>query len=51
MDAVWRDAQADLAARYPGSTHVTAPAGGHALHKDQPAWFVAQVRSFLARRP
>lgn len=47
-DAVWRDAQADLAARYPGSAHVTAAEGGHALHKDQPTWFTAQVRTFLA---
>jgi len=47
-DAVWRDAQADLARRYPGSAHLTAAAGGHGLHRDEKAWFLASVRTFLA---
>ncbi len=48
FDALWKAAQADLAARYPGSRHLTAPAGGHYIHKDQGAWFVSRVADFLA---
>lgn len=49
--ALWTQAQADLAARYPGSRHLTAPAGGHDIHNDQGEWFVASVRAFLATLP
>jgi len=48
---VWAEAQDDLAARYAGSRHRTAPAGGHAIHRDQDAWFIDQVRDFLAGTP
>ena len=47
FETLWAQAQDDLAARY-GAQHVTAPAGGHYLHKDQRDWFVAQVTEFLA---
>lgn len=47
FDALWAQAQAVLAAGYPGSSHLTAPAGGHYVHRDQKAWFLAAVRSFL----
>ncbi len=47
FDALWARLQTHLAARYPGSTHLTAPAGGHYVHRDQKAWFVSAVRSFL----
>lgn len=48
FDALWAQAQDDLAARY-GAQHLTAPAGGHYVHKDQRDWFVAQAAAFLAR--
>ena len=48
FDTVWRDAQADLAAAYPGSHHLTASDGGHYIHYDQRDWFVSVVRGFLA---
>ena len=47
FDAVWAKAQAGLAARYPGSQHLTAASGGHYLHHDQREWFVASVQAFL----
>ena len=50
FDALWAQSQAKLAARYPGSTHLTASAGGHYIHRDQKAWFVAAVLG-LAERP
>ncbi|MES2344252.1 MAG: alpha/beta hydrolase [Pseudomonadota bacterium] len=51
FDTLWTQAQSDLAARYPGAVHRTAPAGGHYVHRDQRAWFVAQVTGFLAAVP
>ncbi|MCI3135228.1 alpha/beta fold hydrolase [Phenylobacterium aquaticum] len=48
FDALWAQAQDDLAARY-GAQHLTAPAGGHYVHKDQRDWFLAQVTAFLAK--
>lgn len=49
FEAVWAKAQDDLAARYPGSRHLTAPAGGHYIHRDQDAWFIDRVRDFLLK--
>lgn len=46
--ALWTAAQADLAAGYAGSRHLTAPAGGHSVHRDQRDWFIAAVRGFVA---
>jgi pimeloyl-ACP methyl ester carboxylesterase len=46
--ALWTEAQSDLAARYPGSRHLTAESGGHYLHHDQHEWFVASIRAFLS---
>jgi pimeloyl-ACP methyl ester carboxylesterase len=43
----WAQLQARLAARYRGSTHLTAPAGGHYVHRDQQAWFLSAVLGFL----
>lgn len=51
MDRLWTQAQSDLAARYPGALHRTAPAGGHYVHRDQRAWFVDEVTAFLATVP
>lgn len=51
FDRVWSEAQADLAARYAGARHVAAPAGGHNVHRDQRAWFTAEVAAFLAAVP
>lgn len=48
FDSLWTQAQSDLAARYPGALHRTAPAGGHYVHRDQRAWFVGEVTAFLA---
>lgn len=47
MDAAWRDGQADLAARYPGAEHFTAPKGGHYIHRQARAWFEDKVEAFL----
>jgi len=46
---VWTAAQADLAARYPGSIHLVASAGGHDVHGDQRAWYLEAVREFLRK--
>lgn len=46
FDALWSKAQDDLAVRY-AARHLTAPAGGHYIHRDQRAWFIAQVSEFL----
>ncbi|MBR7618344.1 alpha/beta fold hydrolase [Phenylobacterium sp. 20VBR1] len=51
FDRLWTQAQSDLAGRYRGAVHRTAPAGGHYVHRDQRAWFVAQVTGFLAAVP
>lgn len=51
FDRLWTEAQSDLAARYPGAVHRTAPAGGHYVHRDQRAWFVGEVTGFLAALP
>lgn len=48
-EALWAREQAKLSARYPLGRHVTAPAGGHNLHHDQPEWFAGAVRVFLAQ--
>jgi pimeloyl-ACP methyl ester carboxylesterase len=45
--ALWTQAQEDLAARYPGSRHLTAEARGHYIHRDQRDWFLVSVRAFL----
>lgn len=47
FDSLWTRAQAGLAARYPGSLHLRAKAGGHNLHQDQREWFLASVQQFL----
>ena len=47
FDALWGQAQDDLAARY-GARRLAAPGDGHYIHKDQRAWFVDQVSGFLA---
>lgn len=47
FDALWTQAQDALAARYPGSRHLTAEAGGHYIHRDQRDWFLVSVRAFL----
>jgi pimeloyl-ACP methyl ester carboxylesterase len=49
FDTVWTKAQSDLAARYPGSRHLTADAGGHYLHQDQREWFLTSVQAFLGQ--
>jgi len=49
LDLLWSQAQGDLAGRYSGVRHLTAPGGGHYIHQDQAGWFVATVREFLAR--
>lgn len=51
FDAMWATGQNDLAARYPGSHHLTASAGGHYIHVDQRAWYVRSVQAFLADVP
>jgi pimeloyl-ACP methyl ester carboxylesterase len=47
-DALWAATQGDLAARYPGSRRLTAPRGGHYIHRDAREWFLEKVRAFLA---
>ena len=49
FDALWTNAQSDLAARYPGSRHLIAESAGHYLHHDQREWFVASVQAFLSQ--
>ena len=49
MDALWAQAQDDLASAYPGAQHNTAPGGGHYIHKDARPWFVAQIHAFLVQ--
>jgi hypothetical protein len=46
-DALWADAQKDLAARHIGSQHLIAAHAGHYIHRDEEAWFVASVAKFL----
>jgi pimeloyl-ACP methyl ester carboxylesterase len=46
---VWTVAQAGLAARYPGSLHLTAGAGGHDVHRDQRAWYLKAIKEFLQK--
>lgn len=48
FDAFWSEAQANLAARYPDSLHLTAESAGHYIHLDERDWFFASVRAFLA---
>jgi pimeloyl-ACP methyl ester carboxylesterase len=48
FDTVWAEGQDDLAARYANARHLVASEGGHYLHTDQRAWFIASVREFLA---
>ena len=47
FDATWAISQSDLAARYPGAHHLTAPTGGHYIHEDEAAWFVSSIQAFL----
>ena len=49
FEALWTEAQAGLAARYAGSQHLTAKAGGHYPHRDERDWFLDSVRRFLTR--
>jgi pimeloyl-ACP methyl ester carboxylesterase len=52
FDALWSTNQASLAARYSGAQHLTAPGGGHGIHRDQKEWFVKATTSFVeANRP
>ncbi|MEJ0023265.1 MAG: alpha/beta fold hydrolase [Alphaproteobacteria bacterium] len=48
FDALWAQAQNDLAARYPGSRHLLVKSS-HYIHQDQKEWFVSSVRAFLQR--
>ena len=48
FDALWSQAQIDLALRYGLTGPVTAPAGGHYVHRDQRDWFVTETLRFLA---
>jgi pimeloyl-ACP methyl ester carboxylesterase len=50
FEALWKQAQADLAERYDGAVHLTALAGGHYIHRDQRAWFVTAVQQFAKAR-
>lgn len=43
----WSIAQVGLAVRYPGSRHLVAAGGGHVIHHDQRAWYLASVQEFL----
>lgn len=47
FDAAWAISQSELAARYAGARHLTAPTGGHYIHEDEAAWFVSSVQAFL----
>jgi pimeloyl-ACP methyl ester carboxylesterase len=47
FDAAWAIAQSELAARYAGARHLTAPSGGHYIHHDEAGWFVTSVQAFL----
>ncbi len=47
IDGLWNANQGDLAARY-ATRRVSAPGGAHYIHKDQAAWFVAQVQAFIS---
>jgi pimeloyl-ACP methyl ester carboxylesterase len=51
FDRLWTQAQADLAARYPGAAHLNAPAGGHYVHRDQRDWFVTSLRKYVTTLP
>ncbi len=46
FEALWTIAQADLAGRYAAATHLTAPQGGHYVHRDARDWFVSAVRQY-----
>lgn len=46
FETLWTETQADLARRYAGATHLTAPGGGHYVHRQQRAWFVSVLRQF-----
>jgi pimeloyl-ACP methyl ester carboxylesterase len=50
FDALWSEAQDDLARRY-GARHLRAPSGGHYIHVDQREWFIAQLKAFMADKP
>ncbi|PIB92576.1 alpha/beta fold hydrolase [Caulobacter sp. FWC2] len=43
----WSATQASLAGLYSGSVHLTAPKGGHDIHRSAKIWFVASVSAFL----
>ncbi len=46
FETLWTETQADLAGRYAGATHLTAPGGGHYVHLQQRDWFVSALRQF-----
>lgn len=46
FDAAWAISQNELAARY-HARHLTAPNGGHYIHEDAAAWFIASIQAFL----
>jgi pimeloyl-ACP methyl ester carboxylesterase len=54
FEALWTTAQADLTRRYAGAIHLTAPGGGHYVHRDQRDWFVSAIERYdaaLSQRP
>lgn len=46
FETLWTETQADLAGRYVGATHLTAPGGGHYVHRQERDWFVSALRRF-----
>jgi pimeloyl-ACP methyl ester carboxylesterase len=47
FEALWSIAQADLAGRYALASHLTAPGGGHYIHRDARDWFVGAVQQYV----
>ncbi len=50
FEALWTETQADLAGRYIGAAHLTAPGGGHYVHRQQKDWFVSALREFVTTK-
>lgn len=50
FDRLWSQSQNDLAARYPSARHLTAPGGGHYIHRDQSEWFLKVLRDQLRQQ-
>jgi pimeloyl-ACP methyl ester carboxylesterase len=48
FEVLWTAAQADLAGRYAGAIHLTAPGGGHYVHRDHRDWFVSAMERYDA---